>query len=439
MNILHINLADQARGAAKAAFRLHKAQIKSGHSSQMLVGYKNKSRPEIDMLPLRNTRWQKNLFDFVNRVEERTGLQYLWQPWKKQFLRHSFMRQTDVINLHNIHSGYFSHTILPEMSRMAPLVWTLHDLWSITGHCSYPYLHDCERWKIGCGQCPALADYPPISIDTTALLWRIKSSVYQRSDLTLVTPSSWMAELVRQSPLFKKFEIHCIPHGLDTKVFKPTPKPAARQKLGLPLDAKIVLFSAFDLFQERKGGVYLFEALQRLVDEGRKNLLLVTMGSEHVDLSDKYKFAVHHVGLLQDEKTMALCYSAADLYAGPSLAEAFGLVYMEAMACATPVIAFDCTAVPEVVRHNETGYLARFKEAEDFRHGLQLLLDDDALREKFGRQSRKIVEQEYTLELQAQRYVELYQHVIDKKDHLPSASFASRSLKSLACSVIGSL
>jgi len=426
MNILHINLADQARGAAKAALRLHKAQIKAGHSSRMLVGYLKKPRPEIAMLPARETAWQQRFFRFVNRFEERTGLQYLWQPWKKQFLRHPFAQQADVINLHNIHSGYFSHTILPRLGQMAPLVWTLHDLWSITGHCSYPYLHACERWKSGCGQCPALADYPPIAIDTTALLWRIKFGVYRRSDLTLVTPSKWMAEFARQSPMFRTFDIHCIPHGLDLKIFNPTPKIAARRKLGLPLEAKIVLFAAFDLFQARKGGVYLFAAMQRLWEEGKKDLLLVTMGNTAADLGDKYKFPVHSLGLIQDEKTMAQCYSAADLYAGPSLAEAFGLVYMEAMACATPVIAFDCTAVTEVVRHLETGYLARPKDVDDLTHGLRLLLEDERLREKLGRQSRELAEGEYALARQAQRYVELYQRLIAQRTDAQRPAFARK-------------
>lgn len=414
MNVLHINLADVARGAAKAALRLHKAQLKLGHTSQMLVGYRRKNRPEIEMIPARNTRWQQVLFRFVNSFEERTGLQYLWQPWKRRFLRHRFTQQAEVINLHNIHSGFFSHTILPKLNQMRPLVWTLHDLWSITGHCGFPYLHECERWKTGCGHCPSLSDHPAIAIDTTALLWKIKSQMYQRTDLTLVTPSEWMAGIVRQSPLLQRFAIHCIPHGLDTKVFKPTPKLVARQSLGLPAAARIVLFSAFEVLQPRKGGAYLFAALQRLFDEGRKDLLLVTMGSDRVNL-DQYKFPVHNLGLLQDEKAMALCYSAADLYAGPSLAEAFGLVYMEAMACATPVVAFNCTAVPEVVRHLETGYLARTKDGEDLTRGLRLLLDDGSLREKLSRQSRDLVEREYTLKLQAERYIELYQEVIARR------------------------
>lgn len=415
MNILHINLADQARGAAMAGLRLHKAQIKLGHASKMLVGYKRKNRPEIEMLPARNTRWQKGLYRFVNQWEARTGLQYLWQPWKKQFLQHPFTQQAEVVNLHNLHSGFFSHTIFPKLSWQAPLVWTLHDLWAITGHCCFPYMLGCERWQNGCGKCPELSVHPAIAVDTTAFLWRIKSRVYRRSDLAIITPSEWMADMARRSPLLNQFEIHYIPHGLDANMFKPSPAKVARQTLGIPLDVKVILFSAFEVFHDRKGSVYLFEALQRLIDEGRKDFLLVTVGSDRLNLEAKYKFPVHNVGLIKDEKLMALCYNAADIYAGPSLAEAFGLVYMEAMACATPVVAFDCTAVPEVVRHMETGYLARIKDVDDLTHGLRLLLDDETLREKLSRQSRELVEREYTLELQARRYVELYEHVIARR------------------------
>lgn len=415
MNILHINLADQARGAAQAALRLQAAQRELGHSSRMLVGHKFTGHPEVAMLPPRDTPWQKGLFRFVNRFEELTGLQYLWQPWKRQFLRHAYTREADVINLHNIHNGFFSHTILPQLGRQAPLVWTLHDLWSITGHCGSPFIHDCERWRTGCGRCPALDANPGIAIDTTALLWRIKHRVYRRCRFTIVAPSEWLAQTARESPLLGRFEAHCIPHGLDTALFRPTPRQAARQALGIPPEARVVLFAAFDLFQTRKGGVYLFDALQRLVDEGLKDLLLVTLGSERANLGGRYRIPLQNLGLIRDERILAQCYSAADVYAGPSLAETFGLVYIESMACGTPVVAFDCTAVPEVVRHLETGYLARNRDAADLTRGLRLLLQDAALREKWGRQGRERVEREYTLSLQARRYLDLYQRAIDRR------------------------
>lgn len=412
MKILHINLADQARGAALAAFRLHKAQIKAGHESRMLVGLKCKDRPEIAMLPSRVTAWQRTRFRFVNWFETATGLQYLWQPWRREYMQHPFVAGAEVIHLHNIHSGYFPISLLPALQARYPLVWTLHDLWSITGHCSYPYLHACERWKNGCGRCPALSDFPPIRIDTTALLWRIKRRLFRRTQLYLVTPSAWMADRVRQSPFFENKQIVSIAHGLDTKIFRPIPKEAARKALGLPDGERLVLFAAFDLFQERKGGRYLFQALQRLYDQGMRDLRLVTIGNDRKEVGRNFRFPVQPLGLIREEKKLAQVYSAADVYAGPSLAEAFGLVYLEAMACGTPVVAFDNSAVSEVVQHKVTGYLARTGDVDDLMHGLDWLLANAECRQAIGRQAWEAVAREFTLKRQAKRYLELYAEVI---------------------------
>ena len=415
MNILHINLADEAGGAARAALRLHTEFLRTGHSSRMLVGSRRKNLPHIAEVPARQTSWQKTRFRLVNRFETATGLQYLVQPWQNEFLRHPYTREADVINLHNLHSGYFPFRMLPRLSQNVPIVWMLHDLWAFTGHCGYPNLYGCERWKTGCGQCPSLSDYPPLSRDTTAFLWRTKRRVYRRSTITLTTPSQWLADAVRQSPLLGHCEVRCIPHGVDTTIYAPSPKAAAREKLGLPANAKIVLFSAFDAFLRRKGGVYLFEALQRLTSQGMKDLLLVTVGQNQDTIGPKYGFPVQALGRIRDEQSMALCYSAADIYAGPSLAETFGLVFSEAMACATPVIAFAGTGASEVVRHMETGYVARLQDAEDLAHGIRLFLEDDHFRETCARRARQVAEQEYTLELQARRLVALYEHAIAQR------------------------
>ena len=415
MNILHINLADEAGGAARAALRLHTEFIDMGHASRMLVGSRRKNLPHIAEVPARTTSWQKARFRLVNRFETATGLQYLLQPWQNEFLRHPYTREADVINLHNLHSGYFPYRMLPRLSQHVPIVWMLHDLWAFTGHCGYPNLYECERWKTGCGQCPSLSDYPPLSRDTTAFLWRTKRRVYRRSRITLTTPSQWLADAVRQSPLLGHCEVQCIPHGVDTTIYTPSPKLAAREKLGLPPDAKIVLFSAFEAFLRRKGGVYLFEALQRLHGLGMKDLLLVTVGQGRDTISEKYGFPVRALGRIRDERAMAQCFSAADIYVGPSLAETFGLVFGEAMACGTPVVAFAGTGASEVVRHMETGYLARFQDSEDLARGIQLFLENPDFLEACGRRAREVAEQEYTLALQARRLVALYEHVIAQR------------------------
>lgn len=415
MNILHIGTADNDGGAARAAFRLHLGLINLGHSSHMVVGYRVEDRSEIDTIPKRKTFLQKIIYQRTNYVEKKTGLQYLLLPWKNEFIRHRFTRQANIINLHNIHGGFFSHTILPQLSQMAPIVWTLHDQWSMTGHCSYPGMFKCEQWKTRCGKCNALFDYPPLSRDTTSLLWRIKNWVYKNSNITIVAPSEWMAKMARESSLLNRFKIHCVPYGLDVNIFKPIQKLDARKVLNLPPNSKVILFSAFDFKYPRKGGMYLLKALQCLSGRKIRSLLLLIVGSNQMNINEKdYGFPIHNLGLIKDDHLMATCYSAADVYVGPSLEDNLPNVLIESMACGTPCVSFDVGGVPEIVQHMETGYLARYKDVEDLAYGIKLLFEDSALREKLGKQGRKIVEQEYTLELQAKRYVELYQQLIEQ-------------------------
>ena len=300
------------------------------------------------------------------------------------------------------------------------MVWTLLDMWPLTGHCAYSY--DCERWKTGCGCCPILSDYPALAVDTTALLWRIKQGVYRRSEVTIVTPSRWFTEVVRQSPLLGRFRVVQIPLGLDTHVFTPLPKPAARLALGLPDDAKVIVFVAAGLAERRKGATFVFQALQELARAGTNHLWLMTVGPgravpEHTPLP----YPIRHLGEISDDHILATCYSAADVLVAPSLVEGFGQVFSEAMACGTPCVAFETGGVPEVVRHLETGYLARRGDALDLAKGLGLLLDDEALCLRMSARCRQVAEEEYSLELMARRHLELYEELLARRPPEPVA------------------
>jgi hypothetical protein len=176
VRITHIGTADNSGGAARASFHLHKGLLVKGHHSSMVVGQQTEQRPEIDRIGFPRTLLGKVCGRFVQEFETWTGLQYLWQPLKDRFLDHPSVKNADIIHLHNLHGNFFSFSILPKLSKVAPLVWTLHDTWALTGHCSYTY--DCERWQSGCGRCPNLGEYPKISLDTTAMLWRKKHQNY---------------------------------------------------------------------------------------------------------------------------------------------------------------------------------------------------------------------------------------------------------------------
>ena len=265
MKVVHIGTADNSGGAARAAFQLHMGLLAKGHDSSMLVGQKTEHREEIDRIGFSDTIPGKICDRLVRKSESWSGLQYLIQPLKNRFLHHPFVRNADAIHLHNLHGSFFSFTILPKLARFAPLVWTLHDTWALTGHCSYNY--DCERWRTGCGQCPNLREYPGILIDTTSLLWRKKYQSYRQSEITVVAPSRWLSDMARQSPLFEGREIHCIPYGINLDEFSPGGQLEARDALEIPRDAQVIMVVVFDdqiAGASRKGSRFFKEALKTL-------------------------------------------------------------------------------------------------------------------------------------------------------------------------------
>lgn len=410
MKIVHIGTADNRGGAARAAFQLHEGLLRDGHDSRMLVGQKFEERPEIERIG-----FSKNLIGragtrFVLEFETLTGLQYLTTPWRKRFLRHPFTRNADIIQLHNLHGNFFSPLVLPELSQMAPLVWTLHDAWPLTGHCTYNY--DCDRWQIGCGHCPNLEEHPRIVLDTTALLWRTKKRIYERSNITVVAPSKWLAAMARESPLLGRFAVHHIPYGLDLDKIKPVDRPKARQELGIPTGA-VVLMIVVMPGGARKGAEYFARALPQM-DLSAKPWILVA-GSRGLLGTVPENFRLLELGYLESSNDMLKCYSAADIFVLPTLADNLPVSLLEANACGTPAVAFDVGGVPDIVRHMETGYLARHKDASDLAKGLDVLVGNSNLRNQMRSKVRRLIESEYAAAIQVHRYEELYRTLHEKR------------------------
>ena len=413
MNVLHINWSDNVGGAGLAAYRLHSGLKRLGIVSRMLV--KAKATSDAGIQVLADSRSFDNLMARIARwATETLSLQYVFYPSSFCLLRAACLREADVINLHNTHGRYFSHTVLPWLSRRHPVIWTLHDMWSMTGHC--PYSYDCQRWQEGCGSCPRLSDYPSLRWDTTALLWKIKEWTYARARLTIVTPSRWLAALAKESPLLGRFEVHCIPNGLDTNLFRPTPQRAARDALNIGMEDKVILLSAHSLADPRKGGQLLKSALNHLAQTELRDATLLVVGESAEEWKAMGRFHVLPLGVVSDDRLLAACYSAADLFVLPTLADNLPNGVIEAMACGTPPVSFDVGGVSDAVRHLETGYLAHARDVEDLANGIRLLLTDDGLRQRLADRGRTLVESEYGMELQAKRYLALYQSLMDERN-----------------------
>lgn len=420
MNILHINTQDNVGGAARAMYRLHKGLQWSGHMSQLLVGHQTRLEPDIGSI----NRQAGPFRTAADKMLDRIGLQLeRWWGIDKWSYRNSwhipqtpFFRQADVINLHNLHGGYLNLRVLPELARHKPMVWTLHDMWALTGHCAYSY--DCERWRSGCYDCPLLKEPgrqtiepKPTPTDRTRRTWSMKRGLYERSPLYIVTPSKWLQKLVEGSILADSLAIQCIPYGLDLASFRPLEQATARRALDIPHEARVVMFMAYDVVHGRKGFDYLLDALAGLADTD--SIYLLTIGNHDRLEPQAERFRLRTLGYLSDERLQRLAYTAADAFVFPTLADNQPLVLIEAMACGTPLISFNVGGVSEIVRHMETGYLARYKDAADLAQGIQLLLDDASLRGQLGRRCREIAEIEYALGLQAQRYVEVYERAVE--------------------------
>jgi len=426
LNILQINSSVNIGGASRVMYRLHQRFKRLGHTGHILT--KSRGIREQDIHLIADVTGERR--SLLGRLTAKArwyidgwlGMPGLYRSTKR-ILKTKIFQQTDVVHLHNLHGRYFDYGVLPTFAALKPVVWTLHDMWALTGHCAYAY--DCERWKTSCFDCPLLkgtgrylVEPVPTLIDRTRVIWRNKQRLYRRASLHIVTPSCWLCTLAKNSILSEMASIQCIPNGVDLDVFYPRDRAMARNALDIAPDAKVILFTSASILDNRKGFTYLLKALHTIPDTS--SIVLLTMGTRGSVSEEFGSFKCRELGRLNDEGLQSLAYSAADLFVLPTLADNQPLVVIESLACGTPIVSFDVGGVPEMVRHTDTGYLARYKDAQDLSRGIQMLLDDDARRAQMRHRCRKVAEQEYSLELQAKRHLALYQKAIEQHSALSS-------------------
>ena len=404
MKILHINQSDVGGGAGIAAYRLHQGLLSSGVNSRLLVG-KKITASELVSSVIRTPRIEKRLSGLAGWL----GLNYVHLLGTFLVPRHIFFKDADIIHFHNLHMEYFNYLAIPRLTTGKHAVITLHDLWFFTGHCAYPY--DCERWKTGCGGCPRLQEYPGVRRDNTKIEWKLKKWVCKRSNISVVAPSRWLAEEARKS-ILGSFPIHFIPHGIDTQAYQPIDKELCRDVLGIPAGRKVLMFGAPSLSDHRKGGDLLVNALRSLPEELKREVVLLTIGDQGDAISDIVGMTTISLGYVSSDRLKSIAYSAADLFVFPTRADIFGLVLLESMACGTPMVSFEVGGVPDLVRPDITGYLAKPQDYRDFAQGVMSLLEEDKLRMNMANQCREIALKEYSIDLMAKRYIALYEQVI---------------------------
>ncbi len=259
------------------------------------------------------------------------------------FVRKLGKLRPDVVHLHNLHGSYINTGILFRYLEKSgvPVVWTLHDCWAFTGRCPYFDMRGCEKWKTGCGNCPMEpGEYPPARRDATALQWNHKRKTFLSAEnITIVTPSRWLAGLVKRSFL-GGLDVRTIYNGIDTETFRPS-RGELYDRIKAP-GKRVVLGVAFG-WEKRKG----LDVFIKLAETLPEDYTIVLAG---VDEKTKEALPARVVSFERLGKNeLAQLYTSADVFVNPTREDNFPTVNIEALACGTPVVTFDTGGSPESV------------------------------------------------------------------------------------------
>lgn len=312
----------------------------------------------------------------------------------------------DIIHFHNLHDSYINLPMLFSYIKKhnVPTVWTLHDCWSFTGQCPYFTIVRCDKWKTGCHNCPQYKEYPASFYDNTKRMWKLKKKWFTGiGNMTIVTPSKWLAELAKESYL-KEYPIEVINNGIDLDVFKPTPSNF-RERYGIPAETHIVLGVSF-AWGDRKGLDCFVEMAEKL---GEQYQIVLVGTDDEIDKNlPQNIISIHRT---QNQKELAEIYSAADVFAMPTREENYPTVNMEAIACGTPVVTFDTGGSPEML-NEKVGRVVPVDDVNKMMSEIRKICENMRLSSEAFRSKAK----EYIMEDRFLEYIDLYKSMHSEND-----------------------
>lgn len=412
MKILIVNTFDIHGGAARAAYRLHKALLANGADSQMLVQSKSsddytvlaevgkfkrkldKIRPMLDSLPVR-----------FYKSKTKTPFSHAGLPFSGIVEKINKINP-DIVHLHWVCAGMMS---VGDISRIkAPIVWSLHDMWAFTGGCHYD--EECGGYKESCGNCKVLGSSQ--ENDLSRKVWQRKQKAFdQKQDMTIVGLSKWLTECSQKSMLLKDKKHVNLPNPIDTIAFKPFDKQKARELWNLPQDKKLVLFGAMSATSDpRKGFKEFSGALQKM--ENNEGIEFVVFGSSKPLAAPDFGFKTHYLGHLNDDVSLVTLYNAVDVMVVPSLQENLSNAIMESLACGTPVVGFDIGGNCDMIEDKTNGYLVKPFDTDDLASGIEWVLNTSNY-DELCKNAREKVMREFDSVVVAKKYIELYKEILN--------------------------
>ena len=407
MEIISLSQSDVAGGASRAAYRIHQAVRSEGVNSRMFVDQARNGDwtvfgPEKN-LSKAITLLRAPLAKLVTQSLITTNIS-LHSPAiiPSRWSIHLNKSSADCIHLHWINKEMIS---IADVGRIRkPLVWTIHDMWPF---CGAEHLTQDYRWRDGYLD----SNRPSYEAGFDLCGWTATRKLkHWKRPMHIVAPSVWIANCVRESTLMRDWPITVIPNPLNTSIWSPVDKGLARSIMGLPCGVPLLLFGAIGGTRDPNKGFDLLRDALMYLREACKDLELVIFGESSPKYPYDLGFKAHFMGQLNDDVSLRLLYSAADLLVVPSRIESFCQIASEAQACGTPVVAFGATGLLDVVSHKETGYLAKPYDSIDLAEGIHWLIKDPKRLKEIGEDARNKAIETWSYEKVAPQYLEVYKN-----------------------------
>ncbi len=418
MKILIVNKYDNSGGASIASKRLYESLKSKNCDVNFLVqeatlDYSISTTKSLYKKKLNFLRFSLERLKVLLNIQNKENLFFFdTASYGEDISNLEIVKNADIIHLHWINFGFLSLKSIKNLIKLnKPIIWTLHDMWALTGGCFHS--RGCDKYMTDCNDCKYLKKRSKIA----KKLHHKKIKLFQNNNIHPIAISSWSKKNIENAIVFKNKPI-VIGNAINTDFFRPENKLQTKLKLELNTDKLHIGFIAFNITNKFKGGKYLFEALS-IIEKNNIDLYqrieLIAIGR----VKDKTFFPdnlnVHFAGYISNENVMLDYYNAMDLFVLPSLEENLPLVIQEAMACETPVVAYDTGGISDMIEHNQNGYLAKYKDSNDLANGIVKLLTDKVFIKHCSEQARSKIVDKYSYGVISDNLLNLYNELLIKK------------------------
>lgn len=402
IKVVHLVAGDLSGGAARGAYWLHKGLLKHGVHSCIITNHPE-TLGDPTVVSLSSSKLRKILSAIIRRLD--SILLLIFPKREKRifstgffginYKRNKFFVEADIVHLHWI-NGLVTTRSLRSIDK--PVVWSIRDMWPMTGGCHYAL--DCRKYETGCGGCPQLNSN--VGWDITKPIARLKSRCFK--NIKVVGISEWITDQANKSFVFKGNRAININNNVDCSLFYPVNKNIARGEIGVYTNKKVILVGSTNIKDFYKGFDLFLDSLKFLKKD---DFFICVFGKTDVSSLEATGFEFKALGYLSDDALMRLAYNSADVFVAPSVQEAFGKTLVESLACETPVVCFDATGPGGIIEHKVDGYKAVPFDPKDLAMGVDWVLNKSDYK-SLSCASGKSASIKFDSEVIAKKYIDLY-------------------------------